>query len=258
MPRYTLLEMVQDILSDLDSDEVNSINDSVEALQVAQILKSTYFNIIDGRDWPHLYEFFQLEASGTTDRPTHMHLPDDVIDLSWVKYDCKESGETRDRIKPMVYKSPEEFTNILEQRDSTDTTVDEVADPTGINLNIHNDRAPQYYTSFDNEYVVFDAYDALVENTLQTSKTQGYGKVYPTWTTSDTFVADLPTQAFSYLLNEAKSTASLRLKQAPDQKAEQHSVTQRRRMSQDAWRIGGGIKYPNYGRKGNRGKNNAA
>jgi len=44
----------------MDSDEVNSINDSVEALQVAQIIKTTYFNIIDGRDWPWLKELFKL------------------------------------------------------------------------------------------------------------------------------------------------------------------------------------------------------
>ena len=37
----TLIEMVQDILSDLESDEVNSINDSTEALQVAQIVNSS-------------------------------------------------------------------------------------------------------------------------------------------------------------------------------------------------------------------------
>jgi hypothetical protein len=49
MAKMTLLEMTQDILSDMDSDEVNSINDSVESLQVAQIIKTTYFNIVNGR-----------------------------------------------------------------------------------------------------------------------------------------------------------------------------------------------------------------
>lgn len=255
MPKMTVLDMTQDILSDMDSDEVNSINDTVEALQVAQILKSTYFNIIDGRDWPHLYQPFQLTASTTTARPTHMRLPDNIIDVSWVKYDCKELGETRDRVKSIVYKTPAAFQEILEQRDSTDLTVTEVADPSGISLNVHNDRAPLYFTSFDNEYVVFDAYDIAVEDTLKTSKTSCYGKVYPTWTMSDSFIPDLPTQSFSYLLNEAKSTASLRLKQTPDQKAEQHSITQKRRQSQAAWRIAGGITMPNYGRGGNRDKN---
>lgn len=58
MPKLTLLDIVQDVLSDMDSDEVNSINDSIEALQVAAIAKSTFYNIIDGRDWPHLYTVY--------------------------------------------------------------------------------------------------------------------------------------------------------------------------------------------------------
>jgi hypothetical protein len=65
---------------------------------------------------------------------------------------------------------------------------------------------------------------------------------------SDTFTPDLPVQMFTYLLNEAKSTAFLTLKQMANQKAEQVSVSQRRRMSQDAWKVSNGITYPNYGR----------
>ncbi len=41
--RRTLLDMVQEILSDMDSDEVESIDDTVEAEQVVSILKSTYY-----------------------------------------------------------------------------------------------------------------------------------------------------------------------------------------------------------------------
>ena len=42
MAKMTLLAMVQDILNDMDGDEVNSISDTVEAEQVAQIIKTTY------------------------------------------------------------------------------------------------------------------------------------------------------------------------------------------------------------------------
>ena len=88
-----------------------------------------------------------------------------------------------------------------------------------------------------------------VETFLKTAKNQCYGKVYPTVTVSDGFYFDLPPDAFSYLLNEAKSTCFLTLKQQQNNKAEQHAVTQRRRMSQEAWKLRNGITYPNYGRK---------
>lgn len=249
MASMTLLEIVQDILSDLNSDEVNSIDDTVESLQVAGIVKSTYFNIIDGRDWPHLYQFFQLTASGTTARPTHMSLPSTVIDVRYIKYNVRTVTDTKDKFIQIKYKTPEEFMEIVNGRDSSASRVTKVTDPTNVYINIYNNVAPTYYTSFDNENIVMDAYDVAVDTTLITSKTECYGKTYPTWTLSDAFIPDLPKNSFSYLLNEAKSTCFLRIKEASDPKAEQHSVTQRRRLSQEAWRVKKGITYPNYGRK---------
>ena len=118
MAKATLLEMVQDILSDMDSDEVNSINDTIESLQVAQIIKTTYFNIIDGKDWPFLYQFFQLEASGTTLKPTHMKLPENVIDVSILKYNKRKLTDTFDRVEDIKYKTPEDFLDLVNGRHS--------------------------------------------------------------------------------------------------------------------------------------------
>ena len=86
MPQMTLLAVVQDILNDIDGDEVNSINDTIEAQQIAQVVKTTYFNIMEnGRDWPHLEKMFQLEA-GTVAKPVYMKLPDDIQEVKWIKY----------------------------------------------------------------------------------------------------------------------------------------------------------------------------
>lgn len=249
MAKLTLLEIVQDILNDLDSDEVNSINDTIEAQQVAQIVKTTFNNIIDGRNWPHLKQLFQLDASGTSAKPVYMKLPDNIIDVEWVKYNTRTTTDTKDKYTQITYKTPEEFLDIVEKRDSAASNVDVITDDSGASVNIFTDAAPVYFTSFDDEYLVFDAYDSGIDTTLQNSKSQCFGKRVPTFTISDSFVPDLPTQMFSYLLNEAKSTAFLVLKQSPNAKAEQHSVTQRRRMSQEAWRIKNGITYPHYGRK---------
>lgn len=248
MAKMNLLAMTQDILSDMDSDDVNSINDSVEALQVAQIIKTTYYNIIDGKNYAFLYELFKLTASGTDDRPTHMKLPEDIIDLKWIKYNNKKKATDKDNFELITYKLPEDFMDIVDARDSTATNIKKVTDTTGITLNILNDKCPQYFTSFDDETIVMDAYIKTLETTLQNSKTQCHGKRSVAFTMSDTFTPDLPVQMFTYLLNEAKSACFLTLKQMANQKAEQISVTQRRRMSQDAWKIAKGIRYPNYGR----------
>jgi len=248
MAKMTLLEMTQDILSDMDSDEVNSINDSVESLQVAQIIKTTYYNIIDGRDYDFLYELFQLDASGTTSRPTHMKLPENIIDLKYIKYNCKTLTDTKDKYLKIKYLMPEDFMEVVDKRDSSKSNVTVVTDPTGISINVMKDKAPEYFTSFDDENLVFDSYDSEVDTTLQNNKTQCHGKRSVVFTLSDSFTPDLPVQMFSYLLAEAKSTSFVTLKQMANAKAEQVSVSQKRRMSQDAWRVKNGIHYPNYGR----------
>jgi len=248
MAKMTLLEMTQDILSDMDSDEVNSINDSIESLQVAQIIKTTYYNIIDGRDYDFLYELFQLDASGTSSRPTHMKLPENIIDLKYIKYNCKTLTDTKDKYLKIKYLMPEDFMEVVDSRDSSKSNVTVVTDPTGISINIMNDKAPEYFTSFDDENLVFDSYDSEVDTTLQNNKTQCHGKRSVAFTLLDSFTPDLPVQMFSYLLAEAKSTAFVTLKQMPNAKAEQISNSQKRRMSQDAWRVKNGIHYPNYGR----------
>jgi hypothetical protein len=248
MAKMTLLEMTQDILSDMDSDEVNSINDSIESLQVAQIIKTTYYNIIDGRDYDFLYELFQLESSGTSSRPTHMKLPENIIDLKYIKYNTRKSADTKDKYLKIDYLNPEDFMEVLDTRDSSKSNVTVVTDTTGISLNIKNDKAPEYFTSFDDENLVFDYHDSAVDSTLTNSKTQCHGKRSVAFTLSDSFTPDLPVQMFSYLLAEAKSVAFVTLKQVANAKAEQVSTSQKRRMSQDAWRLKNGIHYPNYGR----------
>lgn len=249
MAKMTLLEMTQDILSDMDSDEVNSINDSTEALQVAQIIKSTYYTIVDGRDFAWLKEMFQLDASGTVARPTYMKLPETIIDLDWVKYNTRKATDTKDKYTKVEYKLPEDFLYITDQRDSSASNVQTITDPSGIKIYVYNDRAPKYFTSFDDDTLVFDSYDSGIDSYLQNSKTQCYGKRSVVFTMSDTFTPDLPVQMFSYLLNEAKSNCFVTLKQVANVKAEQNSISQKRRMSQDAWKIKNGIIFPNYGRK---------
>ena len=50
--KSNLLQIVQSILSDMDSEDVNTISDTVEAQQVASVVEDTYFNIIAARDIP--------------------------------------------------------------------------------------------------------------------------------------------------------------------------------------------------------------
>ena len=243
-----LLDYVQDILSDLDLDVVNSIDDTFDATQVAQILKSTYLAMMSNRNWPHMRSAIQITASGQTSLPTHMNLQEGVKELLFVNYNKAKSGQTKKVYEPVKFKESDEFLRLLNHRNSDATNVDVIVDASGIELLIVNDTAPEYFTSFDDETMVFDSYDSAVETTLQESKIQAQGYVFPDFELSDTFLPDIPREAESAFLEEAKSKAAFKLKQQPDTKAEQEARRQQRWLSRKAWRVNGGVRYPSYGR----------
>jgi len=252
MAKRNLLDMVQEILSDIDSDEVESIDDTVEAEQVVSMLKSSYYAMMSNRDWPHLRRSIQISGLGDTTKPTHMKLQDGIKEICFINYNKVKNGETKKKYDGVEYLQPDHFLHKTNQRNSDDSTVDAVTDTGGIEVLIRNDSPPTYYTSFDDEYVVFDSYDNTVDTTLQESKIQAQAYVMPDWNSEDTFIPDLPEYAFTALVEEAKSRAMLRLKQQADSKAEQEANRQQRWLSRKARRVAGGIKYPNYGRTGRK------
>jgi len=252
MAKKTLLEIVQNILNDMDSDEVNSINDTVESQQVANIVKTCYQELISNRNWAHLKKLTQLEASNSTLLPTHLILPEGTKELIMFKYDKAKKTDTKVILGDVTYKAPEEFLRYIYQRDSSKPVVTKVSDIGGTQLLIYNDRAPQYWTSFDDKYIVCDSYDKNIDDTLKKSKTQILAYIETPWQHDDLAVPNLPEEAFSLLEEEAKSTAFINLKQMANQKAEQKAARQNRWLSRKAWRAHGGIQYPDYGRKARR------
>lgn len=247
--KLTLLEIVQDILNDLNSDSVNSINDTEESLQAAQIVKTTYLEMMADRDWPHLRSLIQLNAVSDTARPTYLQLPVNVRRLDIIKYNKRKSTDTKDKFEDVKYQEPDSFLRLVNSRDESQATIVEATDSSGVKIKVYNDRAPQYWTSFDDEYIVMDAYDSAVDSTLQASKTQCVAYVDPSWSNLDTAIPDLPSEAFPSLLAEAKSTAFVMLKEVANEKAEQKSRRQRQWLSRNSWRAKGGIRTPDYGRK---------
>ena len=246
--KMTLLEITQDILNDMDGDEVNSIDDTFESAQVAQIIKSAYFALISNRNWPHTKQAINIDPSGDAALPTHMVLQQEIKELSFINYNKAKALETRKLYQAVRWLEPDDFLRVTNRRNNDNTDIDIIVDPTGVELLIKNNLSPTYYTSFDDTTLVFDSYDNEVDTTLQSSKIQAQAYVIPEWSHVDEFVPDLPAEAFTALLEESKSKAMLKLKQVSDIKAEQEANRQQRWLSRKAWRAHGGIRYPNYGR----------
>jgi hypothetical protein len=84
--QMTLLELTQNILSSLSSDEVNSISDNAESQQVAQILQNKYYDIVNRTALPEHEQLIQLEPSLDNTIPIEMFVPDGVTEIKWIKY----------------------------------------------------------------------------------------------------------------------------------------------------------------------------
>lgn len=241
--------MVQDIASDFNDDEVNSISDTVESLQIAQILKSVYFEIIDGRKWGHLQTLVNLQSSSDSEKPTHLKIPEDVRELEMFEYNSFRNLGDKDSYQEVKYVTPDEFLRKCSYLNSDADNVMTITDYSGVKLQVTTNNAPTYWTSFDDEWIICNSYNSVIDSTLRSSKTRALVYKDPVWKMVDNFVPDLPSEAFSYFLAEAKSVASVRLKQRPDAKAEQQSNRQRMQMNRNAWKAAGGIRMPNYGRR---------
>ncbi len=249
MAKKSLLGIVQEILSDMDSDFVNSIDDTDEAGQVAQIVMSTYEAMISNRNWPHTARVINLTPSADSLLPTYMRIEEDVKEFISIFYDKHQLGDARLRYQEVFWKEPDDFLRYTNNRDSTAANINIITDVSGVKFLAQNNKAPSYYTSFDDTTLVFDSYDNTVDSTLQATKTQARAYVMPEFRLEDDFIPDLPQEAFSALIEEAKSKAQFKLRQMNDTKSEQEAQRQQRWLSRKAWRVNGGIEYPNYGRR---------
>lgn len=234
MAKLSLLDMTQNILSALDSDPVSSIDETVEAVQVAELVKEAYFELLSQRDWPFLFQLAPLQAVGDVNNPTKMKIPDTWNKVKWIKYNKKE----------VQWVDPQTFNDIISNR---------VAQPGVINANgyvINQD--PQYWTSYDDQFLIFDGYNSTVDNTLQASKSVAYGTQQANWTHADNFVPAIPEKFFPTLLAEAKSQAFVNLKQQSNAREERKATRGRMAMRNDSWKNENGeVKYNtrvNYGR----------
>jgi hypothetical protein len=252
MSKLTLLQITQDILSDMNSDDVSSITDTIESLQVVQIIESTYNELIARKNWPHTRKLIQLEASGSSTKPTHMKAPEVVKEIVEVNYNKKKSTDTREKWSSVKYLYPDEFLRMTNGYNTDNTNTDEITDYSGVKFLIKTDKAPDYYTSFDDEYFVFDSYDSDVDSTLQATKTQVVAFTFPTFTVEDDFIPDLPIEMFPAFLAECKSVCFARIKQTPDAKAEQQSRRSMNWLSNKSWQVNGGWRFPDWGRKGKK------
>lgn len=252
--KYTLLELSQIIASSMDSDEFTSINDTTESYQIAQVIRTTFYDLANQGHFPeHMVLFNLLETSAAT--PTRMTLPTDINSLKWLKYNVEDLVNTDQQWEILRPLSLEDFTFRMHQLNESATDVDTYNLTIGsstISILLINDKAPEFYTTYDDNSIIFDSYDSTTETFLRTIKTEGYGRKIQTFSMYDSFTPTLDEDQFALLLQESKSLAWAELKQTPHAKAEQsarrHKISQQ--INKKAIKIYKSFdELPNFGRR---------
>ncbi len=218
--KKTLLEMVQNILSSMKSDEVNSIGDSVLAYDVAQEIESTYYILLEEHNSEYQRGLIQLTPSTDPTKPTHMKIPENAKELQWIKYNNLSTDDVG--WEEVCYLDPEDFVQRSVQLANQDNVL-EVEDFSGSPLYVKSNQQPKYYTTFDEEWLVFDGYNATLDTTLQSSKTMCWAITFPAFEFEDNFVPRLKADLFPRLIAEAKSACFINFKQTANSKEEQRS-----------------------------------
>lgn len=253
--KYTLLELVQQILRSMKSDEVDSYSDTAESEAVAHIIKENFFNITGMLDLPEHYDFFELEATSAS-TPVIMTKPTAVIDIDWIKYNRISDDETDPNFIQVQYVPVNQFINMQDSLNIDESwveTFDLTIGTASITMKYRNDGPPVYFTTANDYQVLFDSYDVDEDANLQKTKTQCYGLLEPTFTLSDNATPDLDHRQFQLLLNASKAQCFTELKQVQNPDAERkakHNWMNTQRTKQDVVRPYPEFKRaPNYGRK---------
>ena len=134
--------------------------------------------------------------------------------------------------------------------DESSDASEKIADKQGnTDIFVTNNVAPSYYTSFDDEHIVMNAYNSSIESILQADKTRAYGTVYPAFTIRDSFEPDLDDNMLPYLLAVAKATCFSLFKSGSDPKVEQSARRLKSYVQNDMHKTKQANKKPVYGRR---------
>lgn len=247
-----LLQITQEILSDINGDEVDSIFDTEESEQVARSVIASYNNLMSKKNWAHQRKLLNMEGLESSTRPNYMKIPDEVKEVIVLNFDKAKVTDTRKKFEEIKYLDPDQFIHYTNGRNDSDSNVVLITDFNGVELAIRNDEAPQYYTTFDDTYVIFDAWDSAVSDEIDSTQCTVLAYVLFTLELQDTATPDLPLDAERLLIEEATARAAWKQNEFRDIESIAAAQSQRRTLSQKEWRLKERNRYPDYGRNTNK------
>jgi hypothetical protein len=193
--KLTLLEIVQDMLTATDSENVSTVGETEDAGMCVNIANREFERLISKFRWRHTRAFGKLVVRANNHE---MDLPTSAIAI--VPNSLYYSGNR------VFWMEPDRFLSYTIPRNTTESNIIEVGD-----IKVYSDRDPQYYTSFNDEVLIFDAYPDA--SGLVADNTDCIIYNHPTSRlTSDSEYFDLPSQAFPALVSRCIVSAVREIK----------------------------------------------
>lgn len=225
MTKRTILKLVQELGEGIGSDEIDSLDETIEASEIAAILAQTVKEILDRKTWEFMTgKIRQLDdrAGGSTQLNTLL-IPSDVNHIDCVRYKDVVTAKFKD----LNYMKACDFLVMLQSRDVTLPEITGIINDDNVVLNTFTDRVPQHWTSFDEVTITFDAYDVASGVGNIAADSVIIANVVPVTDFTDPLaVLNIPERMESLVFNEALSTCNYRLRQTIDPRADRISRRQ--------------------------------
>lgn len=253
--KYTLLDMVQEILAALDSDEVSTITATIESDQIARIIRGCYYDLATELQLREHETLIELNASGDPDKPVLMTTPSLIKTITQLQYNWERTEDVTPNYVRLIPLSFQEFMERQRFGDADNIgTMDVTLNGETFEFTYTNDQFPTFYTNIGNHTFLFDSYHEDYSSTLEKSRTLCTGVVYPDFTLTDNFVPELDPSQFALLRSKAKSRAFVELKQQANAEAVQEYRIQKIASQRNRDRVWLGPNIYNAPRYGRRGK----
>ena len=251
MPKKTLLQIVQKVAQKINSDEVTSLTEgSVEILDIAEMCREVLEDLSIRNDWEFLKDQLMPLEAGTN--AIELTIPDNVKKVQTLRYRYTEGGVQKG-FRTLTYLHPDDFLHRLQNNRPSEPNTDTIT-INGIELYPRTNRQPRYWTSFNEQTVVVDSYDAAENPTgVEATDSTILATINLDFTGSDVdgWIAPIPEQLFTLWEQECVAEGFVQFRQAENPRAERRSrrsyIQQIRK--EPVTNKDEGTKEVNYGRK---------
>ena len=226
MAKRTILTLVQEIGEGIDTDEIDSLNETEEVVRIVNILEQTLKEVLDRKTWEFMKgKVRQLDARVDATQLNTLLIPADVTRITCLRYK-DDFGKFYD----VTYMTACDFIAMMQARTATEADITAIANSDGVELNVRTTVPPQNWTSFDEETITFDSYNVATGSGNLIADSVIIADVMPvTDFTDPTAVLNIPERMETLVFNEALVTCNYRLRQTADPRADR--VARRQNIS---------------------------